>query len=477
MNGARRYHKIDWVIIGCYLFLLIFGWMNIYASSLSGFEGTGFDWSSRYGMQIIWIGTAIVIDLIVLFVIPSRFFNVFSWWIYAITLLLLAITIFLGKEINGSRSWLVMGPFRIQPAEFSKIAVALVLGSLMEKYTFSFKNFKNTLQAFAILAVPMMLILLEKETGLMLVYIGFLFTFYREGMSGWVLLSIPLAVGFFILTMLTSAYFAIIIFLAGVLIYSALYSSYMWRILFIGIPCLVLLYFAQRLGNVEFLKPYLSRFNPEIWLAILATPIAIFLLVKTFINKKQKLLRKAVLAAVIGITFIVSCNFAFNTILQEHQRVRIEQLLGLKDDPMGAGYNVHQSMIAIGSGGFAGKGFTQGTQTRFDFVPEQSTDFIFCTVGEEWGFLGALAVVICYGVLIIRLYNSAEKQRSRFARVYGYSIASCILMHVVINIGMTIGLMPVIGIPLPMLSYGGSSLWCFSMLIFIYLRMGYESDY
>lgn len=477
MNGQRRYHKIDWVITGCYLFLLIFGWMNIYASSLSGFEEIGFDWSSRYGQQIIWIGTAIIIDLIVLFIIPARFYNVFAWWIYAFTILLLAITIFLGKEINGSRSWLVVGPFRIQPAEFSKIAVALALGSLMEKFTFSFKNFKHTIQSFAILALPMLLILLEKETGLMLVYAGFLFTFYREGMSGWVLVSIPLAVGLFILTMLTSPYLAIIIWLAAVVIYAAMYSRYLWRIIFIAIPCLVLLYFAQRLANVGFLQPYLNRFEPEIWLTMFVLPAAGVILIKSFLTKKQKLLRKATLATLAGLILIISCDFAFNTILQDHQRVRIEQLLGLKDDPMGAGYNVHQSMIAIGSGGFAGKGFTQGTQTRFDFVPEQSTDFIFCTVGEEWGFLGAIAVVLCYGILIIRLYNSAEKQRSRFARVYGYSIASCILMHVTINIGMTIGLMPVIGIPLPMLSYGGSSLWCFSMLIFIYLRMCYESDY
>lgn len=477
MNGARRYHKIDWVIVGCYLFLLIFGWMNIYASSLSGFEDNGFDWSSRYGQQIIWIGTAIVIDLIVLFFIPSRFYNVFAWWIYAFTLFLLAITIFLGKEINGSHSWLVFGPFRIQPAEFSKIAVALALGSLMEKYTFSFKNVNNTIQSFAILAIPMLLILLEKETGLMLVYAGFLFTFYREGMSGWILLSIPLAVGLFILTMLTSPYLAIVIWLAAVTLYAALYSRYLWRTILIAIPCIVLLYFAQRLGDIEFLQPYLKRFDPEVWLSLFILPVAGFLLIKSFVTKKQKLLRKSILAAIAGITLVISCDFAFNTILQDHQRVRIEQLLGMKDDPMGAGYNVHQSMIAIGSGGFHGKGFTEGTQTRFDFVPEQSTDFIFCTVGEEWGFLGALAVLICYGILIIRLYNSAEKQRSRFARVYGYNIASCILMHVTINIGMTIGLMPVIGIPLPMLSYGGSSLWCFSILLFIYLRMCYESDY
>lgn len=477
MNGARRYHKIDWVIVGCYLFLLIFGWMNIYASSLSGFDNSLFDWDSRYGQQIIWIGTAIIIDLIVLFLIPSRFYNVFAWWIYALTLFLLAITIFLGKEVNGSHSWLVIGPFRIQPAEFSKIAVALALGSLMEKYTFSFKNFRNMVQSFAILAVPMVLILLENETGLMLVYAGFLFAFYREGMSGWFLVSIPLAVGLFILTTLTSPYLAILVWLAAVIIYSAMFSRYMWRIILIGIPSLVLLFFAQRLANVDSLQPVLKKFAPEIWLMFFILPAAFAILIKSFVTKKQKLLRRATLAALAGIALIISCDFAFNKVLQDHQRVRIEQLLGLKDDPMGAGYNVHQSMIAIGSGGFAGKGFTQGTQTRFDFVPEQSTDFIFCTVGEEWGFLGALAVVICYGILIIRLYNSAEKQRSRFVRVYGYCIASCIFMHVIINIGMTIGLMPVIGIPLPMLSYGGSSLWCFSMLIFIYLRMCYESDY
>jgi len=469
--------KIDWVIVCCYLFLLIFGWMNIYASSLSGFD-EGFDWSARYGMQILWIGTAIILDMLILLVIPSRFFNVFAWWIYALTLGLLAITIFLGKEINGSHSWLVVGPFRIQPAEFSKIAVALALASLMEKYTFSFKNFRNTVEAFAILAVPMMLILLEKETGLMLVYAGFLVAFYREGMSGWIILAIPLAVCLFILTMLTSPYFAIVLWFLAVAIYSALHSRrYMWRIILFAVIGSVLLLFMQKLGRIEALKPVLSHFKPEIWLTLAAVPTAIYLLVKSSLSKRDNTLRLSVLAAMAGLMVVVCSDFAFNKILQDHQRVRIEQLLGLKDDPMGAGYNVHQSMIAIGSGGFTGKGFTQGTQTRFDFVPEQSTDFIFCTVGEEWGFLGALAVVICYGILIVRLYNSAERQHSRFARVYGYCIASCIFMHVMINMGMTIGLMPVIGIPLPMLSYGGSSLWCFSLLLFIYLRMCYESDY
>jgi len=472
-----RSRKIDWWIVGSYIFLLIFGWMNIYASSLSGFDGEGFDWSARYGMQIIWIGTAVAIDLIVLFVIPTRFYNVFAWWIYALVLFLLAITIFHGKEVNGSHSWLVIGSFGFQPAEFSKIAVSLALASLMEKYTFSFKNFKNFVEAFLVLAVPMVLILLEKETGLMLVYIGFLLTFYREGLNGWFLLTIPIAAGLFILTMLTSPYVAIVLWVLCVTIYFALHSRYMWRIILIAIPSAVLLLFTQRLGRVGFLQPILLKFKPEIWLAMFAVPIGILLLIRCTLNKRQKEFRRYILAGLAGLVLVLSCDFAFNHILQDHQRVRIEQLLGMKDDPMGAGYNVHQSMIAIGSGGFAGKGFTQGTQTRFDFVPEQSTDFIFCTVGEEWGFIGALLVIACYGILIIRIYNTAEKKHSRFTRVYGYCLASCIFMHVMINISMTIGLMPVIGIPLPMLSYGGSSLWCFSILIFIFLRMCYESDY
>lgn len=459
---ARPLHKIDRVIIGCYLFLLVFGWLNIYSSSL-GFEEQGFDWQSRYGMQIIWVSTAIALDLLLLFAIPSRFFNVFAWWIYALVLVALVATVFVGKEVNGSRSWLALGPLRIQPAEFSKISVALALSALMEKYNFSFSNFRNFVQAFAVIAIPMLLILLEKETGLMLVYVGFLLMFFREGMSGWLILAIPLAAAVFIATLIFSPYVATVLWFTGVALYAALHSRRMWLIILIAVPAAVLMILGRKLDYVDTV------------LAVGAAVPALTLIVRSLILRRQKVLRRYLLVGLVGMVLAFSSGFVFNKVLKDHQRIRIEELLNITDDPMGAGYNVHQSMIAIGSGGFYGKGFTQGTQTRFDFVPEQSTDFIFCTVGEEWGFLGSLAVLVCYGILIVRLYNSAEKKRSRFSRIYGYCVASLILIHVTINVGMTVGLMPVIGIPLPMLSYGGSSLWAFSILLFIYLRMDYES--
>ena len=477
MNDKVNIRKVDPVILGCYIFLLIFGWMNIYASSTQDTGFSAFDPSAKYAMQLIWIGSAILIDIMVLRFIPKSFYNVFSLAIYLFTLALLFITIFIGKEVNGSKSWLVIGSFRIQPAEFSKIAVALMLSTIMEKYTFSFKSRLDVLKVLTVLALPAGCILLEKETGLILVYAAFFLVFYREGMSGWVLMSGLLAILFFILTLILSPFAAIVIWTGLVFIYAAFTSRRFWLTLGIGAAATALLANAFLLERIDALKPYLEIAEPEILTAAVLIPVALGIIIYSFIAKTEARLRRMAAAFILGVGFIISCDFAFNTVLQDHQRLRIEELLGMKDDPMGAGYNVRQSMIAIGSGGLTGKGFTQGTQTRFDFVPEQSTDFIFCTVGEEWGFIGSLAVIICYAMLIMRLYNSAEKQKDRFNRIFGYCVASCILLHVVINLGMTIGLMPVIGIPLPMLSYGGSSLWVFSILIFVYLRLDMESKW
>ncbi len=477
MTGNVKLRNLDPVIIGCYIFLIIFGWMNIYASSCQETGTWVFESGSKYAMQLIWIGSALAIDLVLLLLVPKSFYNMGAWLVYGILVALLMVTIFLGKEVNGSKSWLVLGPLRLQPAEFSKIGVTLALCSIMEKYTFSFTNRRDVMKILFTLAVPALLILLQKETGLILVYAGFFLVFFREGMSGWVLASGILAIALFIFTLIFSPYTTIVIWIGLVFLYAALYSRRFWLTFLIGAAVTTIVALAPGLLMTGDLAPALSRFKPETWLAIITLPVAACIITVLYYTKDNPHLRLALTAFAAGLAFILSCDFAFNSVLQDHQRLRIEQLLGIKDDPMGAGYNVHQSMIAIGSGGFAGKGFTQGTQTKFDFVPEQSTDFIFCTVGEEWGFIGSLVVIICYGLLIIRLYSSAEKQKDKFNRVFGYCVASCILVHVVINIGMTIGLMPVIGIPLPMLSYGGSSLWVFSILIFVYLRLDLESKW
>ncbi|MBO4768660.1 MAG: rod shape-determining protein RodA [Bacteroidales bacterium] len=465
--------KLDWVLLGCYLFLVVFGWMNIFSSSL-GDAFAGFDWQSKYGMQIIWIASAAIIALFIIYVIPARFYSVFAWWMYAFMILSLLAVIVVGKEINGSKSWIALGPFQIQPAEFSKIFTALALAALMEKFSFRFANRLDALAAFAVIAVPAVLILAEKEAGLALVYVGFLLTFYREGMTPWIILSGLLAIALFILTLVTSPFAAILIFIAMIVLYISFHSRNFIVNSAIGLIAVLIVSFLPRLGRIEAIAGVFNKFSPELWLTILTVPVAIFFIIRLLYRKRSDHVRGALIAYLLGVALIFSVDFVFDHVLQDHQRLRIETLLGIKDDPMGAGYNVHQSKIAIGSGGIIGKGFLHGTQTRFDFVPEQSTDFIFCTVGEEWGFLGALVVIICYVILIMRLYNSAERQKSRFARIYGYCVASCILMHVVINIGMTIGLMPVIGIPLPFISYGGSSLWAFTILLFIFIRLDYE---
>ena len=464
--------RIEWRIVICYFALILFGLVNIYSSS-TGDATAAWNWNSKYGMQLLWFGVVLVLDVLLLFAVPSRFFNVFVWWIFFVTMALLALTIFVGTTVNGSKSWLVLGPLRLQPAEFSKIAVALAIATVMEKFTFSFENRRDVVRLALLLLLPMGLILLEKETGLALVFLGFLLVFYREGMNRWVL---PVGIAAIVLAILSLVLspFAALLILAGMLLIWLTVERRDLNFLIFGGLSIALTAYLPRLCRMETLAPVLGRLEPEHWLLILTAPVAIFYIVRTLFRKREAVLRWTLAAYLIGAALILSTDTVVDKVLQEHQRLRIESLLGIRDDPMGAGYNVHQSMIAIGSGGFAGKGFLAGTQTRFDFVPEQSTDFIFCTVGEEWGFVGACGVILCYILLILFLISSAEKQNNRFARVYGWCVAACILMHVVINIGMTIGLMPVIGIPLPLVSYGGSSLMAFSILIFIYLRMCYE---
>ena len=465
------YRKLDWLVIGIYLLLVVFGWMNIFSSSVSE-DGFTFSLKEKYVMDLIWVGSALVLGILILFVIPSRVYPAISWPFYALMVFLLVAVAFVGVEVNGSKSWFAIGPFRLQPAEFSKISTSVLLAYLMSKYDFRFSNTRDALRIALVLALPMLAILLEKETGSALVYLGFLLVFYREGMTGWILVAGLLAILFFILTLVFSPLVAILVLIAMTGIAASFYSHRQ----LLGIPVtaavVLLLAFLPRLMKVEALG-FLRRFEPEIWAALLSGATALVFAVRNWI-RRHRALRNLMLAFIVGLGLIFSVEMVFEKVLKEHQRARIEVLLGIKEDPMGVGYNVHQSLVAIGSGGLAGKGFLGGTQTRFNFVPEQSTDFIFCTIGEEWGFLGALLVLVAYLTLILRLIGSAEKQKDSFVRIYGWCVAMCLLMHVVINICMTIGLMPVIGIPLPLLSYGGSSLWAFTILLFIYLRLDME---
>ena len=468
-----NYKKLDWVVIGCYLLLIFFGWMNIFSSSVSE-EGFVFSLKEKYVMDLIWMGSALAIAILILFVIPSRVYPAVSWPFYGLMVLLLVAVAFVGVEVNGSKSWFAIGPFRLQPAEFSKISTSVLLAYLMSKYDFRFSNPRDFLRIAVVLAIPMLAILLEKETGSALVYLGFLLVCYREGMTGWILVAGLLAIGFFILTLVGSSLVAIIV-LAGLTGVAASFYSHRQMV---GIPltavAVTALAFLPRLTRLES-PAILSRFEPDVWAAAVTGLLAAVLAAVWWL-RRQRALRNLMLGFLAGLVLIFSVEFVFEHVLKDHQRARIEVLLCIKDDPMGVGYNVHQSLVAIGSGGFAGKGFLGGTQTRFDFVPEQSTDFIFCTIGEEWGFLGTLAVIIVYLVMILRLIRDAERHKDGFVRIYGWCVAVCLLMHVFINVCMTIGLMPVIGIPLPLLSYGGSSLWAFTILLFIFLRLDMEKQ-
>lgn len=463
--------RFDWVMIGCYLALVIFGWMNIYSSSVDEI-GFVFSSDSKYVMHILWILTSFTLASIILFVIQARAYSSISWPLYVLVVILLIAVAFIGVEVNGSKSWFALGPFRMQPAEFSKIATSLALASVMGKYDFKFSDRKCRLMVFSLIAIPMLAILAEKETGSILVYLGFLVVFYLEGMSPWLLIIGILSIVFFILTLLVSPAVALLVLISLVAVLWAFYSRKFFVSIVVGALIVASLSFLPKLMELEPMH-FMQVLSYHQWIAVLTGVPALFFAIHYFASRQVDK-RNLLLGYLLGVILIFSVQFIFDNVLQDHQRGRIEVLLGMKEDPMGVGYNVHQSLIAIGSGGFTGKGFLGGTQTRFDFVPEQSTDFIFCTIGEEWGFLGSLFVLGIYLALILRILNSASKQSDSFYRVYGYCVAMCLFMHVLINICMTIGLMPVIGIPLPMLSYGGSSLWAFTILIFIYIRFDYE---
>lgn len=463
--------KIDLPLVICYLLLIFIGWINIFASVYSEEHSSIFDMSQRYGMQFIWIMTAFALAISILFLVNPKIYSVLSPPIYLLVCFLLVAVIFLGKEVNGSNSWFRLGPVSFQPAEVSKISTSLFLAYIMSKYNFKLGRMRDAISVALTILVPMAIIVMEKETGSALVYCGFVFLLYREGLSGWFLIFGLMSILLFVVTLAVSPLVAfIIIFIAGTVI-NGIYTRKLWTHLAAALPVCAVMAMLPYLQN-RFLPDFTAVKVEYIALGIMAAATVLTLI--KFKGRRARHLKYLITGIVCSIILVFSVEFIFNNILQPHQRSRIENLLGIKEDLMGAGYNVHQSKIAIGSGGFTGKGFLNGTQTKFDFVPEQSTDFIFCTVGEEWGFLGSVAVIAIYLFLITRLIILSERQKDRFTRIYGYCVACCFFMHFFINIGMTMGLVPVIGIPLPLLSYGGSSLWSFTILLFIFIRLDME---
>ena len=472
-KGRGLMKTIDWRLVIYYLLLILIGWVNIYASVHSSEPTSIFDWDCRSGKQAVWILTSFCLALLILFVLSPRIYEGLSVPIYAIVILLLIAVIFLGIEVKGSRSWFAFGAIRFQPAEISKISTSLMLATFMSQLGYRIGRMKDFIITALIILVPMMIIVLQSETGSALVYVGFIFMLYREGLSGWLIFLIGMAILTFILTLTASPFTAILV-LAGITSFCIfLFSGRLKWWLMIGLPTIILLAFVPSiLGALT--DPEVPSFWDKIkpmyilWgLLAIAVPGGII----AAFREGNRFANLAILSFLAGIVLVYSTDFIFNDVLQDHQRKRIEVLLGMKEDPAGVGYNVNQAKIAIGSGGFAGKGYLNGTQTAYGFVPEQSTDFIFCTIGEEWGFLGSASLILLYVLLIWRIIKDAEKSREAFTRIYGYCVACCIFMHLFINLGMTLGIMPVIGIPLPFVSYGGSSLWGFTILLFIFIAL------
>lgn len=470
MIAGQLYRKLDWPLIITWFALVMIGWISVFASVYDEEHAHILDISQRYGMQFIWIITSLIIASFILFVINPKLYNVLAWILYFLSMLLLFAVIFVGVEVNGSKSWFMIGPVRVQPAELAKITTSFALASMMSAYNFRLKRFSSLLKVGLVIVVPMLLIILEKETGSALVFASFLFVLYREGLSGWYLTFGILAILLFVVTLAFSSFTSmILLFVIMVIAKTAFSKRFLHNIVFLAVylPVLIL---SPRVGELKFIPWALKDVE---WLAIFMTVPLLYFMYKA-IREKTRYMKYILLSFFVSTALIFSVQFFFDEILQDHQRARIENLLGVTEDLQGAGYNVHQSKIAIGSGGFFGKGFLKGTQTKFNFVPEQSTDFIFCTVGEEWGFAGSLVVVGLFVFMLIRILTLAERQKDNFTRIYGYALASVIFMHFFINIGMTIGIMPVIGIPLPFVSYGGSSLWAFTIFLFVFIRLDLE---
>ncbi len=472
--GKRQtsvFRSIDWWTIIIYVALLSFGWVSVCGASYSYGETDIFSLATRSGMQIVWIITSIMLGTVIL-LLDDRFYDTFAYVIYGLLLILLFATIFNPHSIKGSRSWLVLGPLRLQPAEFAKFATALALAKLMSTYGYNINQWKHFGAVLLIILLPMFCIILQRETGSALVYLAFFLMFYREGMPGSILFTgVAMVVYFVVGIRYAEVYFGETPTSVGkftVMLLIQLFSVGMVWVYCNPQKALRMLLWG---GGVTLLSFLFVRLLDLTYVQMALTAVMIGYLVWEALSSRLHHYYFIALFALGSVGFFYGADFIMNHVMEPHQRSRINVLLGLDEDLRGAGYNVHQSEIAIGSGGLEGKGFLNGTQTKLKFVPEQDTDFIFCTVGEEEGFLGSAGVLLLFLALVLRLIYLSERQPFRFGRVYGYCVLSIFLFHVFINVGMVLGLTPVIGIPLPFFSYGGSSLWGFTLLLFIFLRI------
>lgn len=442
--------------------MMFLGWLNIYAAVYNEEHSSIIDLSQRYGKQLLWIIAAIVLAIMIM-VTDNKLYFFFSWLFYGIFIFLLLLVLVAGNEINGARSWFNFGSFSIQPSEFAKFATGLALASFISSRGQHLTGFWTMVKAVIIFMVPAALIAVQPDMGSVITYFAFFLVLFREGMSLYVFVSAILMIAIFLLSLLVGNLAVAIGLIVLAIVALWLVTSHSLALIAAGVMLLA--------GALSFVAGHYI-FGYGINMTIIIAVVLAGLVFAWYIFRHNLSSAMVIYAFLIGsILYLFTVDYVFHNVLQDHQQTRINVLIGLDKDPFGKGYNLNQSKISIGSGGVLGKGYLNGTQTKFKFVPEQSTDFIFCTVGEEWGFAGSVVVIGLFLWLMIRLIILAERQRTTFVRAYGYAVASIIFVHFFINIGMTIGIVPVIGIPLPFFSYGGSSLWGFTILLFVFLRL------
>lgn len=463
-RNVNIWTRLDKASIVIFLLLIIIGWFNIYAAVYNEEHTRIIDLSQRYGKQFVWILATLVIAVFVV-VIDTRFYFFFAYFIYGALIFMLILVLILGKDINGARSWFQIGSLSLQPSEFAKFGTALALAAYLNTAKQDLGRLQVFMISIAIILFPALLIVLQPDMGSAVVFFALFIVLFREGMSPYIFISGVLMVILFFFTLVFNNQYLTIGIIA-VAFALAWFVTRKWKLCLQGLGILIIVFFLIYGLNSLVIKSLKDEHIFFIAVILSGGAYAVY-----FYNKKAFTLFIIFLFLVGSLAFVNSVDFAFNNLMKPHQKERVEILLGIKSDPHGTGYNVNQSIISIGSGGFSGKGYLQGTQTKFKFVPAQSTDFIFCTIGEEWGFLGSLIIIALYVILLIRMVILAERQRSDFSRIYGYGVVSVFFIHFFINIGMAVGLVPVIGIPLPFLSYGGSSLWAFTILLFIFLRL------
>jgi rod shape determining protein RodA len=458
------HNRADWWTIGIYLVLVVLGWLNLYAAVWDDTQASAFDLAREYGKQIVWIGLSLAVALVIM-LIDDKYYHMLAYPIYGVALVLMLSTLLLGKEINGAKAWLVFGPVVIQPTEFMKFATSLALARFMSHYSFSISRLKDLFGVAVMIAVPIGVMYFQHDVGSAVVYASFLFMLYREGLNRWVYIVLGAVVILFIGSFwITDVGLLVSILLLCAIGFALQYRVWKGVVIYLASVVLtsILVYVAIRFMSGADLSYYYSLLGT----VVLSLPIVVVLAY----GKKFRGSSIYIALFLSSILFVSVTDVVFDH-LDLHQQKRILDLLGIESDLRNWGYNVNQSKIAIGSGGLCGKGFLEGTQTKFNFVPEQSTDFIFCTVGEEWGFVGSVVVLALFCTLVLRLVKMGERQGESFSRIYCYCVAGIFFIHVVINVGMTIGLMPVIGIPLPFFSYGGSSFLAFTILLFVALRL------